>query len=152
MARSGRSPAPLPPLPARGVAPHRRLWQLRMERQISLAELGALAGLRPATICEIERGRTEIPERRTLEKLAVAFGMTLEELRQQIGMHGPMYGSPAPAPDREEEHHWSPRAEQIAGLVETLPIPEQEFVYRLCSYLQARRTIDVNRIRVENDV
>ena len=142
MARERRKSSPLPPLPPVGVPPHRRLWQLRIERRISLVELGKLAGLRPATICEIERGTTEIPERRTLEKLATAFGMSLEELRWQIGMHGPLH--PAPAPERDgAAHSWSPRAEQIAGLVETLPVEEQAFVEHLCSLLQSCRGIQL---------
>jgi len=45
-----------------------------------------------------------------------------------------------------ERRGWSPRAEQIAGLVETLPTEEQEFIHLLCGYLQARRRVDLNHI------
>ena len=150
MTRPRRAPMPVPPLPAAGVPPHRRLWQLRAERRISLAELGRLAGLRPATICEIERGKTDMPEPRTLDKLATAFGMSPSALRRQLGMHGPRQGRPEepslPEHDMTERHGWSPRAEQIAALVETLPTEEQEFIHLLCGYLQARRRVDLNHI------
>ncbi len=149
MTRPRRTPLPLPQLPPAGVPPHRRLWQLRTERRLSLAELGRLAGLRPATICEIERGKTDMPEPQTLDKLAHAFGVSAAELRRQLGMHGPAHV--LPAPEHEAIHHprWSPRAEQIAGLVETLPVEEQEFVERLCSYLQARRRVDLPQVSKE---
>ena len=149
MTRPRRAPMPLPPLPPAGVPPHRRLWQLRTERRISLAELGRLAGLRPATICEIERGKTDMPEPRTLEKLAAAFGLSPAERRRQLGMNGPLHGLPTPEHDGIERRRWSPRAEQIAELVETLPVEEQELIHRLCGYLQARRRVDLNPITME---
>src|SRR3954447_15000606 len=91
MTRPRRAPARLPPLPARtGVPPHVRLAALRMERRLSIAQLGALAGLRPTTISDLERGTTLIPQQRTLEKLAETYGISLDELRRAIGMHGPL--------------------------------------------------------------
>ena len=153
MSRPRRAPLPLPPLPAAEVPPHRRLWQLRTERRISLAELGRLAGLRAATICEIERGKTDMPEPRTLEKLAMAFGMSAAELRRRLGMHGPLSGPSEGTRrlehDGTERPRWSPRAEQVARLVETLPAEEQELIHRLCGYLQARRRVDLPRITPE---
>jgi hypothetical protein len=42
-----------------------------------------------------------------------------------------------------EDRRWSPRAERIAGLVESLPIAEQEFIETLCAYFRLRRGIDL---------
>src|SRR5919199_2202801 len=118
------SAAVLPALPA-AVPPHRRLWQLRRERQLSMAELAKLAGVRPATICELERGTTQIPQSRTLAKLAAAYGLSLDEFRRQIGMHGHLDSVPAPRQDPAAQPRLSPRAEQIASWVDTLPVEEQ---------------------------
>ena len=85
MAANRRSPAPLPPLPLAGVPPHRRLWELRMERGLSQASVAALAGLKKETVGRIERGQTQMPEATTLAKLAAVFGMSLDELRRRIG-------------------------------------------------------------------
>ena len=141
MARERRAPAPLPALPPAGVPPHRRLWQLRMDRQLSQAQLAALAGIRKATLVNIERGQTQIPNQSTLDRLATALGMSLEELRRQIGMHGPLHVLPTPQRDSPKPRHLSLRAEQIAGLVDTLPIEEQELIETLCRYLHARRDV-----------
>src|SRR5918911_2141474 len=113
MPRHRRPTAPLPPLPPPAVLPHRRLWALRTERRISIDQLAELAGVRPATICELERGTTHIPQRRTLAKLAAAYGMSLDEFRRQIGMHGQLDSVPAPRPDPAAPPRLSPRAEQI---------------------------------------
>lgn len=143
MPRHRRHTAPLPPLPPPPVLPHQRLSALRTERRISIDQLAELAGVRPATICDLERGVTQIPQRRTLQKLAAVYGMSLDELRRQIGMHGPLHLAPGLGHDRPEPCRLSPRAEKIAGWVDTLPIQEQEFVERLCGYLHARRGVNL---------
>src|SRR3712207_5854189 len=114
MPRHRRPTAPLPPLPAPAVLPHQRLWALRAERRISIDQLAELAGVRPATICDLERGLTQIPQRRTLQKLAAAFGMSVDELRRQIGMHGPLHRAPELGHAVTAGRHLSPRAEMIA--------------------------------------
>ena len=143
MPSHGRRPASLPPLLPPGVLPHRRLWTLRTERRISIDQLAELAGIRPATICELERGATQLPHRRTLARLAAAYGMSLDELRRQIGMHGPLHGAPMPRDDMPAPRRFSLRAEKIAGLVETLPAAEQALIETLCCYFHVRRGVSL---------
>ncbi len=143
MPRHRRPTTPLPPLPPPAVLPHQRLWALRTERRISIDQLAELAGVRPATICELERGVTQIPQRRTLQKLAAVYGMSVDELRRQIGMHGPLHRAPGPGRDTPEPRRFSPRAEKIAGWVDTLPGEEQALIERLCGYLHARRGVNL---------
>ena len=143
MAHERRAPAPLPPAPPARTPPHRRFWQLRRERQLSMAELAKLAGVRPATICELERGTTRIPQPRTLAKLATVFGMTLDDFRRELGMHGSATWPGAVEHAGPDDHHGlSPRAEKIAGLVETLPADEQALIETLALYFHLRRSVN----------
>ena len=144
MARPRHAPAPLPPVPLPAVRPHERLRALRTQRGLSQAQFAALAGVRKATVVAIERGETLMPNQATLVKLAVVLGMTLDDLRRQTGMYGLLYVPPtvAPAPDAAARgRRFSPRAEQIAELVDTLPVKEQELIATLCRYLRARRDV-----------
>lgn len=141
MPRERRAPVPLPPLPSGGVPPHRRLWSLRRERRLSITQLAALAGVRRGTICEFERGMTHMPHRRTLAKLAAAFGLSFDEFQRSLGIHGPLFVPSAQQGATSERGVWSPRTEHIAALVETLPAAEQELIATLCAYLHARRDL-----------
>ncbi len=144
MARPRHAPAPLPPVPMPAVRPHERLRALRTQRGLSQAQFAALAGVRKATVVAIERGETLMPNQATLAKLAVVLGMTLDDLRRQTGMYGPLYVPPLtdPAPDAAARgRRFSPRAEQIAELMDTLPVKEQELIETLCRYLRARRDV-----------
>ena len=142
MAHERRAPAPVPPAPPTGVAPAQRLWRLRCERQLSMAALAKLAGVRPATICELERGTTRTPQPRTLQKLATVFGMSLDEFRRELGMHGPASRPGAPDRDRPpDDDGLSPRARKLAGLVETLPVDEQALLETLATYFHLRRRV-----------
>ncbi len=143
MPRSRATPLPLPPVPLPAVRPHERLRALRRERGLSQAQFAALAGVRKATVVAIERGETLIPNVGTLRKLAAVLGMTVEDLREQTGMYGPLY-VPAradPAQDATTHPCFSPRAEEIATLVDTLPAKEQELIATLCRYFRARRDV-----------
>jgi transcriptional regulator with XRE-family HTH domain len=94
-------------------------------------------------VVAIERGETLIPNVGTLRKLAAVLGMTVEDLREQTGMYGPLY-VPAradPARDAATHRRFSPRAEEIATLVDTLPVKEQELIATLCRYFRARRDV-----------
>ena len=142
MAHERRAAAPAPPALPAGVPPHRRLWQLRRERQLSMAELAKLAGIRPATICELERGTTRKPQPRTLAKLAMVFGMSLDDFRRALGMHGPPSWPGALERDGLDNcPGLSPRARQLAGLVETLPAEEQAYIEALALCFHRRRSV-----------
>ena len=145
MPRERRSPAPLPPLPSTGMPPHQRLWLLRRERRLSMNQLAALAGVRVATICEFERGMTQGLHLRTLEKLAGAFGLSLDDFRRTLGIHGPLFTPPTLQRETTVGRRWSARTEQIAELVETLPAAEQDLIAKLCAYLHARRGVELPR-------
>jgi transcriptional regulator with XRE-family HTH domain len=146
MPRQRRAAVPLPPLPPAGMPPHRRFWSLRRERRLSITQLAALAGVRTGTICEFERGLTRMPHQRTLAKLAAAFGLSIDEFRRTLGIHGPLYRLPGPVADVEPPRpRWSPRTEAIAALVETLPAAEQDLIEKLCALLHARRGVDLPR-------
>ena len=143
MPRERRSAPSLPPAPTTGVPPHQRLGLLRRERRLSMNQLAALAGVRVATICEFERGMSQGLHQRTLEKLADAFGLSVEDFRRTLGMHGPLFTPPTLERETGEHRRWSARTEQIAELVETLPAAEQELIARLCAYLHARRGVEL---------
>jgi transcriptional regulator with XRE-family HTH domain len=145
MPRERRAARPLPPLPPGGVPPHLRLSSLRQERRLSTAQLAALAGVRAGTIYEFERGMTRMPHQRTLGKLAAAFGMSSDEFRRLLGMHGPLFVPPARQRRRPDAGGWSARTTEIAALVETLPTVEQEVIATLCAYLHARRGVALPR-------
>ena len=138
MARPRRPQAALPPLPPPGISPGERLRMLRVERGLSLSQLAKLAGVRKGTLVDIERGRTLMPHHDTLARIAAVFGMTVDVLRRQTGMHGGLF----PTLRREETRegaHWSPRTERVALLMETLPVDEQTYVEAICQFLQARQ-------------
>jgi transcriptional regulator with XRE-family HTH domain len=144
MARSRRTPTPLPRLPSPAtVPPHVRLAALRVERRLSIAQLAALAGLRPTTISDLERGTTLIPRQRTLAKLAATYGLQLEEFQREVGMCGPLHKAVPRQHDEPEVHTFSPCAEEIAGLVDTLPVHQRQFVLAMCRLLHARQSIDL---------
>ena len=143
MAHKRRAPAPLPPLPPTGVLPHERLGALRRERRLSQAQLAALAGIRKATVVDLERGRTQVPNQSTLRSLATVFGMSLDEFRRALGMHGALQSVPPAERTAPEGRRLSPRAEQLAGLFDSLPIGEQELIEHLCGYFHARRSVDM---------
>lgn len=54
--------------------------RLRKERRWTQQELGAQAGFPPGTISHIENGRNDNPTQETLDKLAAAFGVTVDDL------------------------------------------------------------------------
>ena len=144
MPRSRLTPPPLPRLPSAAVVPpHARLTALRTQRRLSIARLAVLAGLRPTTISDLERGTTLMPRQRTLEKLAAVYGLPLQELQREIGMVGPRYESPVLQRTPPETPTFSPCAEEIAGLVDTLPVHDRQFVLAICQLLHARRHVDL---------
>jgi transcriptional regulator with XRE-family HTH domain len=141
MARPRRAPAVLPPLPPPGVPPRERLRSLRLERGLSLNQLARLAGMRKATLVNIERGRTLVPHHDTLARIAAVFGLTADVLRRQIGMHGPLHSSSARRNDAPEQRRWSPRTERVALLMETLSTEEQAYIEAMCRLFQARQFV-----------
>jgi transcriptional regulator with XRE-family HTH domain len=58
----------------------RRLRVLREERFMSQEALAQAAGLSQRTLRKIEGGATRLPQHKTLEKLAGALGITVDEL------------------------------------------------------------------------
>lgn len=57
-----------------------KLAQLRESKRLTQPQLGALSGVHPTTISNIERGDTKEPSTRTLRRLAVALGALLSDL------------------------------------------------------------------------
>ncbi len=141
MPRARRAPAPLPPLPTPRISPYQRLCALRIERGLSQAQFAELAGVRKATVVAIERGQTLVPTTDTLRKFAAALGLSLEELRRQTGMHGPLMAPPVLEDPQAKDRRWSPRAERVAGLVETMSVKEQEYIEMLCLCIHQRRGV-----------
>ena len=140
MPRTRSAPLPLPPVPAPAVQPHERLRALRRKHGLSQSQLAALAGIRKATLVAIERDETEVPNEATLRKLAAVFGMSLEELRRETGMVGPLYiPSMEALVPATTMRRYSPRAERIAELVDALPAKEQRLIETLCRYFCAWR-------------
>ena len=56
------------------------LRAFREEKKLSQQALGELAGVRQATISELESGKARRVDFKTLEKLATALGKTIGEL------------------------------------------------------------------------
>ncbi len=56
-----------------------RLIEMRLKRQLSQRDLAAKAAMTQAYLCRIEVGKAD-PSLSTLERLAVALGVTVSEL------------------------------------------------------------------------
>ena len=76
-------PQPRPQEPLWREVLGRRLRALRQDRQETLAETAARAGLSPQYLSEIERGRKE-PSSEMIAALAGALGTTLIDLTEQV--------------------------------------------------------------------
>src|SRR6201991_1903171 len=76
-------PQPRPQEPLWREVLGRRLRALRQDRQETLAETAARAGLSPQYLSEIERGRKE-PSSEMIAALAGALGITLIDLTEQV--------------------------------------------------------------------
>ena len=76
-------PDPRPQEPLWREVLGRRLRALRQDRQETLAETAARAGLSPQYLSEIERGRKE-PSSEMIAALAGALGATLIDLTEQV--------------------------------------------------------------------
>ena len=76
-----REPRPQEPLWREVLG--RRLRTLRQDRQETLAETAARAGLSPQYLSEVERGRKE-PSSEMIAALAGALGVTLIDLTEQV--------------------------------------------------------------------
>ncbi len=61
-----------------------RIKDMREARGITQRDLATATGITQATISRIEKGKVQNPEAEILHKIAMAFGMTLEDL---IGWH-----------------------------------------------------------------
>jgi transcriptional regulator with XRE-family HTH domain len=76
-------PQPRPQEPLWREVLGRQLRALRQDRQETLAETAARAGLSPQYLSEIERGRKE-PSSEMIAALAGALGITLIDLTEQV--------------------------------------------------------------------
>ena len=76
-------PEPRPQEPLWREVLGRRLRALRQDRQETLAETAARAGLSPQYLSEVERGRKE-PSSEMIAALAGALGTTLTGLTEQV--------------------------------------------------------------------
>ncbi len=65
-----------------------RLEQLRRSQFLSVRRLAELAKVKPNTISDIERGRTILPRRETMEALARALGVPLSDLADASFLEG----------------------------------------------------------------
>jgi transcriptional regulator with XRE-family HTH domain len=59
------------------------LRELRARKRLSLEAVGFLAGLDPATVSRVERGRVE-PTPRTVVALARALGVSVSRMREVL--------------------------------------------------------------------
>jgi transcriptional regulator with XRE-family HTH domain len=69
------------------VMPHvdgEKLTELREERFLSHRELAKLAGVSPQTVLNLEHGKGEQAQRRTIRKLAQALGVQPQELVKPV--------------------------------------------------------------------
>jgi transcriptional regulator with XRE-family HTH domain len=61
-----------------------RLEKWRKSRFYSVRGLAAKANVKPNTISDIENGKTKYPKRSTMERLAEALGVPLEDLAEEV--------------------------------------------------------------------
>jgi transcriptional regulator with XRE-family HTH domain len=61
-----------------------RLEQWRKSRFYSVRQLAKLAGVKPNTVSDIENGKTKLPKRETMENLAKALNVSLDELVDEM--------------------------------------------------------------------
>jgi transcriptional regulator with XRE-family HTH domain len=86
-----------------------RLRVLRAERGLTVRQVAELSGVAKETVSQIERGERH-PYDRTLEKLAHAYGVPIEELLEEPALAGK---ADAPTTGRGEE----PRGRKIRRTV-----------------------------------
>lgn len=65
------------------MAVRTRLEQWRRSQFFSVRELARRAGVKPNTISDIENGKTTLPKRDTMKKLADALGISIEDLADE---------------------------------------------------------------------
>lgn len=75
-----------PSRPVREVAWHEGdvVRKLRISAGLRLEDLARLAGMSFTTIAALELGKTRDPKRATIDKIALAFGLTERELREMV--------------------------------------------------------------------
>ncbi|MBA3947773.1 MAG: helix-turn-helix transcriptional regulator [Herpetosiphonaceae bacterium] len=133
-------PEPLPPLPKPRISVNVRLVQMRMERRLSQRELADASGLTRDTISRFERGLTRLPQPQTIQSLAVAFGMTEDELKRSLGMVGPgvrlTYEPPVV--------RYSAGAQHLLDLFEQLTLVQQQYIEGVCLQMVARTKLDAD--------
>lgn len=59
---------------------HRKCAALREQRHLTLADLGALAGVSESTICRYEQGNRQPKRLRTVDAIAAALDVKPDEL------------------------------------------------------------------------
>ncbi len=71
-----------------------RLAELRLEKNWSLESLAGLTGISRASLSRIERGESS-PTASLMNRLCIAYGLTMSRLLSDVEQHGPQYLRPA---------------------------------------------------------
>jgi transcriptional regulator with XRE-family HTH domain len=124
------------------------LYSLRMQRHLRQVDVAEQADLSVNTIYLLERGYTRFPSRRTLEKLAPVFDMSVTQLQQALGLHPqatiggrstPSVGMHQAGTRADRDVGWSAQTERIAALFQALSASQRAYVEGVCLLLHAQR-------------
>lgn len=105
-ALAAQAPHGRPPFPAEdpGVTLGQRIQDLRTAHDLQQREVAKLAGITPAFLCDIERGRTN-PSLDTCARLAVVFSLSLQDLMTGVNFNGGRTLGALPAGLRQLAQH-----------------------------------------------
>lgn len=132
----------LPPHERPTVPFHTALYNLRKTYRLRQEDVARLAGISRKTVYKLERNTTRFPNPRTWSGLAVAFGMSVDELQREL-LGRPLSPQKEQRPRVDEATSmpttWTPLAERVAVLVEDLTPVQREYVLAICLAFHALR-------------
>ncbi len=133
----------MPPVYAPTIPVGTALYHLRKAHQMTQAELAERSGVGHKTIKCLERGHHQRPRRATLVGLARAFGMTLDQLKHDLGLAP--FGSRRPEvtvsvqPGTPVTSPYGPRTDRLALMFLNLSPAQQDYLESVALALHSRR-------------
>ncbi len=125
------------------------LYHLRKAHHMSQVELAYRSGVRRRTIQRLERSAHERPKNGTLMSLAHAFGMTLDQLKYELGL-API-GAKRPAtpvsaqPGAPIPSSYGPRVDRLALMFLNLSPAQQDYLESVALALHSQRHEPIGR-------
>ncbi len=124
------------------MSPGAALAALRASRHMTQEELVKLSGLGRRTIQRLENGENARPRRASLVGLARAFGLTVDQLKHDLGLAP--FGSQRPETPTNKQAEssrfpYGPRLDRIALMFLNLSSAQQDYVESVILNLHSAR-------------